>query len=271
VYVVAATTKAYAVNPSGTTKWGPITVGSIGVSDPPVVGPDGTIYMFDGWANELNSMDPATGAWVSTFTALGGIKLPPVTGADGTLYVVSTSDMLYALPDGGVLADSTVTAVTGISQVPVAGADGSFYWVDSDTSLNGNGPDGSALWAPYTFGGGSISGPPAAGLDGTIYLIDNVPALHYVSSTTGAGGAFTALSAPAFTPQAGPDGALYVVDSATDIYSVDTAGSTRWGPLSVSPSASAVNSRPRVSSDGIVYFGADDGNIYAVYSTAALP
>jgi len=268
IFVVAAGTKTYAVNPNGTLKWGPSPVVPAGIFAPPVPGSDGKVFIYDNSEPVVYALSSADGTGQSTFTAVMGIGLPSV-GPDGTIYFTDSNDMLYAVPPVEGFARSTATDVTGISMPPAGGSDGLMYVVKNNSDLYSLNPDGTAKWGPFT-AAGVIQPPLVFGTDGAVYAFDDAPGLYRISTTTGAGLPFTALSAISFQGVPGPGNMVYVVDSGTDLYGVGGDGVIDWGP--VSPPASALlTAAPAAAYDGTVYFAADDGLIYAVHSTAALP
>ncbi len=270
VYVVAASTKTYAVTASGSSKWGgPSPLFPSNITDPPVLGTDGTLYLYNGDAPELYALSVLTGAGVSTFTALTGIARPPVVGADGTIYVVDGSDMLYMVPPADGLARSTSTDVSGISSQLAPGPDGIVFLPKDNYDLYAFNPDGTQKWGPYNMPD-VVAEAPVVGADGAAYIYDATPAIHRVSSTTGAGSAFGSLAALSNTPVPGPDSLMYLVDDGTDIYAMNPDGSVKWGPLTV-PDGAALSSDPVFSRDGTLFFCTDDGKIYAVYATSSLP
>lgn len=270
VYAVAADTKTYALTPSGVSRWGgPSSFFPANITDPPVPGTDGAVYIYNGDVFSLYVLDPLTGVGGSTFTALSGIPRPPVIGSDGTIYVVDGSDMLYLVPPAEGLARSTSTDITGITAQLAAGPDGLIYLPKDNYDLYALNPDGTQKWGPYTMPN-MVTEAPVAGADGAAYVYDITPALHRVSSTTGAGFAFGSVAALSHTPLPGPDSLVYLVDGGTDIYAMRPDGSVKWGPLVV-PGGASLTSDPVISRDGTLYFCADDGNVYAVYATSSLP
>ncbi len=274
IYAVTDSGKTYALNPDKSSKWATPFVSATTVSVPPVIAPDGTAYVYDDSAN-LYQVTPG-GIGVSTFTDLTGIPGPPAIGANGTIYLLDGSDVLYSIPPEGLIA-STATDMSGISVPLTIASDGTIYWVD--TALHAWEADGSDKWGtsfPFT---GVVSDNPVLGTDAGVYLYSYdslAPAsvLYKVSSGTGAGMPFTpvpALTAVNFSAAPGPGGAVYVVDSDTDLYGINSAGSTEWGP--VAPDSGIISAPPQAGSDGTVAFTDDtaSGSVYAVYSTAALP
>lgn len=278
VYVVDNSSNAYAFKPDGTPKWGPKLQPITGIGASPVEGPDGKIYVYDGSSAipALYALDPATGNGVSTFTALAnGISLAPVRGPDGKLYIVSyngSDDILYAVPASG-LADSAQSIVTGIKFPPAVGADGSVYWSDG-SHVNAALPDGSAKWVlngAFAYLPALADIGPVIGLDGDIYVLDSGAGVEHVSSGDGSlvtafGSSFPPLSQPSAT---GPGGEVYGV-SVADISAARPDDTVLWGPFTAASPAAALTA-PVAASDGTVYAGADDGQVYAFYSTSKLP
>ena len=270
VYVVADSTKTYAVTPAGALKWGgPSSLFPTNISERPVVGSDGTVYLYNGDIGQLYALDPLTGTGVSTFTALNNVAVPPVIGEDDAVCLVDGDDFLRMVPPAG-LAGAVSYDATGVSGPLGAGPAGMVYMVKNNSDLYAVKPDGADKWgAPYS-AAGIITEAPVKGADGTAYIVDDVPAVYSVSSTTGAGFVFGSLANLSHTPVPAPDSSMYLVDAGTDLYDLNTDGSVKWGPLAP-PAAASITADPNVGADGTVYFSADDGNVYAVHGASALP
>jgi outer membrane protein assembly factor BamB len=133
IYAAFGDHNLYALNPNGTQKW------KFGTGDemfsPPVVGPDGTIYISSG---DLYAINPnGIKKWV--FSSPVGISASPAIGADGVIYIGDNdagAATLHALNPAGremwkFITGGTAHGVGFPVSTPVIGVDGTVYWVGS--------------------------------------------------------------------------------------------------------------------------------------------
>ena len=151
-----------ALSPEGAEKW---RFDRFGYGYAPVVGQDGTLYLFDG---ELFIINPS-GAVVQVPDSLVMSSLDyPALGPDGTIYV-SRSDTVVALwPDGSLRWQSEVNGhpVGG----PAVGTDSSICWVVSDSPrIRVFRPDGTPKWNANVKSGHWVS----AGERGSFTVVGN--------------------------------------------------------------------------------------------------
>ncbi|MDM7926150.1 MAG: PQQ-binding-like beta-propeller repeat protein [bacterium] len=244
VFVMDRTYAVHAFSPDGAPLWTfddfeePFFVKRDMGQRTPAIGSDGTVYA---GADGLYALDPATGRpmWHLSRTHFGRECIAsPVVGPDGTVFVVIGEDTLYAVrPDGsrrwafGFANEDELTMDT-----PAIGADGTLY-IATEKGLEGSflyavRPDGSLKWRIRTEGGRIVRASPAIGPDGTIYL------------ATKAGGG----------------------DSKGRLLAYSPSGVLMWEygleRLHTTPDDSY--SSPSVGADGVIYFGAETGMLYAV-------
>jgi hypothetical protein len=196
----------YAVNPDGTLKWGrTITVSSI--SSSPVIAPDGTIYIQDGF--DLAAFSPdGTQLWRRQLAdSSASSNASPSIGADGTIYIAEGIELQAINPNGtlkwryqtaewgeivstpAIAADGTIyIAYDGLYAVnldgslkwkfsnalfsqssPIIGADGTIYWREGWTFYAVN-PNGTQQWQISVPVPGSSMPSPVIGSDGTLYI-----------------------------------------------------------------------------------------------------
>lgn len=244
VYVMDRTYTVHAFSPDGSPLWTfddfdePVFVKRDMGQRTPAIGSDGTVYA---GADGLYALDPATGIprWHFSRTHFGRECIAsPVVGPDGAVYVVIGEDTLYAVnPDGsrrwafGFDNEDELTMDT-----PAIGADGALYVATergaAGSFLHAVNPDGSERWRIPVEGGRIVRASPSIAPDGTIYI------------ATKAGGG----------------------DSRARLLAVSPSGGLRWEytleRLHDTPDDSY--SSPSIGADGVIYFGAETGMLYAV-------
>jgi outer membrane protein assembly factor BamB len=219
---------------------GPVSVGR------PAIGPDGTIYMsaLDATLYALN--EDGSVKWTVPLgdnnDYMPGIDL---TGGpnNGTIYSDIISARLIALnPDGSTKWTFTIVPSSDIDSTPTVGPDGAIYFgTDGAQALFALNPNGTEKWRFPT--GGEVDNVAALSPDGTtVYFVSNDNNLYSLklaareADPTGAGGIN------------GPLG--------------------EW-TFPILAESGEVNSSPTVNpSDGTVYVGSDDHNVYALNSAA---
>jgi len=254
IYVSDVGFRIVAVNPDGNLKWQVWTHGE--VVGPPAVAPDGTIYVeiddppptgscADGLNKCLVALNPdGTIKW--GLYSFGEFNSPAV-GSDGTIFIDST-----AFNPNGTIQWQDQQAFNS----PSLGSDGTIYGT-TEGSLNAVNPDGTVQWQfPLEKGRGTCLSPDcstinyifvqessiAIGSDGILYFGSGV-----TSVTNGPGGSSSYgngnLSA------VNPDGTL-----------AWSLGLGSCGPCSINYAVSD----PAIGSDGTIYVGSSDGNLYAI-------
>lgn len=223
----------YALKPDGTLKWKlPI---PYGIFSSAAVGPDGTVYVgaFDYNLYAIRDLDSS--ADVLWKTNLGfTIYSSPTIGPDGTIYIGCLSFDVWGInPDG----TSRWQYTTGwcVFSSPALSPDGTVYIGSKDEHLYAFREDGSKVWATATgtfYDGYLVDSSPAIGEDGTIYV------------GTDPYGAAGQLPVP--------------VDKV--FYAFRPDGTIKW----YYPMNDGAESSPAIGSDGTIYVGSYDGNIYAL-------
>jgi outer membrane protein assembly factor BamB len=208
------------------------------------------------------STNPGSQKW--TFSNGGAIGNPAI-GADGTIYVGCGSNLCAVNPEGTL--EWAFPVNLEVTDVPAIGADGTIY-VGANTFIYAINPDGSQKWSNAI----SVSGytSPAIGADGGIYVEDQ-DKLIAIDSQTGVGGGWILLNTTT-SPAVGSDGTVY----ATSWCNVGEGGYSLVAfPPALSPLAwlwqtgltdtcgNALSSAA-IGSDGTIYIGSADGNLYAV-------
>ena len=304
IYEMAQDGNLYAFNPSGpsnTPKWIlPLGTGTAGYTNAPAIGPYGKIYVAtgDGFLFAVTD-DITTGAgavlWqypAASADALGSFYATPAIGADGTIYVGSGSPgHLYAIspPQSGGVGTLKWTFSPNDSNIdtsPAIGVDGTIYvasWLGHVYAINP--ANGAKKWQYPKAGSpaiGLVDSSPAIGADGTIYVGSQENGLSAIKPDGTLKWAFTSTSTGTGvdnmkSPVIGPDGTIYIGNEGTSshpgflraILDTGTQGALKWEYQIPAPSFDpsgyyGVSDTPAVNSNGVIYFGASDGQVYAL-------
>jgi outer membrane protein assembly factor BamB len=128
----------------------------------------------------------------------------------------------------------------------------------------GYGANGTLRWSAAAGYADRVEGSPVIGLDGTVYIGADDGRVYAFNGVTGAiRWATTVQTAGAdSTPVLGADHSLYV-GAGNGVVALDAAtGIQKWR----GDTGGDVESAPTLSSDGTLYFGADDARVYALDS-----
>jgi outer membrane protein assembly factor BamB len=174
IYYQGADAHLYAVRSNGTLKW-QVTNKNYGFV-PPVIGPDGRIYVGDyqDWFYCLNP-DNGQEIWSINFgSSASGFVNAPIITSDGVIYISSWDGNLYAMNLDGTLLWKFNQAYS-VQGTPGVGKDGTVYTM-TDRLYSLNPSDGSVNWSfkpvdiPNSMGWWFESSPVIAD-NGTIYVI----------------------------------------------------------------------------------------------------
>jgi len=253
IYVSAMGVYVVAIRPDGTLKWELAAGGT--VLDPPAVAPDGTVYV------GIDDPDPS-GLCFQCLEALnpnGTVKWgalgydpgysSPAIGSYGTVYISG-----WAInPDG------TVKWQTGTFLSPSIGPDGTIYG-SVDGGLYATNPDGTPQWR-FPIDGSSVSCT-----DGVCFYVF----IHQSSAVVGSNGMVYFGSAVTHGESSCCFSSLHGTGS---LYAVSPNGTLAWKFAMVSIVGSCgpdsceqifAVSDPAIGSDGTIYVGGSDGNLYAI-------
>lgn len=235
--------------------------GTAGLSDSPVVGTDGTIYVgsyLDGQSRFLAINPNGTLKWSADIYG-GTTEGIPAIGSDGAIYFttsggVNQNGLLYCLnPDGSLRwtgNDASLTHFWGVGTGLALEDDGTIYLCDSvGGALKAVNPDGTLKWS-FPLGAGSWSSPAIAD-DGTIYVGQDDHVLFGLNpngSEKWSVKLSEVASYYACSPAVGEDGILYFGDW-DRFYAITPLGQVAWSV------EFGVTSSPAIGSDGTIYVG----------------
>jgi len=249
------------------------------------LGADGTIYFgndyngLEGYAS-LCALD-GDGSLKWRFKMQGGVFSSPAIGPDGTIYFGSLDRRLYAVEDSityGKLKWQFQTSWQ-IYSSPAIAPNGTIYVGGLDFNLYAIDPDGTEKWRYHT--NSCIFSSPIIGPEGEIYVGSKDHNLYALDdSVTYAKlrwkhpfGTFYDGHLVDSSPAMGPDGTVYVgvdpygaagqtpVPIDTAFYAVRPDGARKW---SFAMLEDGTESSTAIGRDGMVYIGANDGNLYAI-------
>ncbi len=258
IYIGSQDGYLYAFNANGSLKWKCNTSSTIAGS--PAIGSDGTIYVAGD--NGLFAFLPTGDQKWSFMTSGGSIGTSPAVGTRNVVYVGTTDGKLYAVDANGNSKWPNPAALGGpILSSPAIGADGTIYVGCNDGKFYALYPDGTQRWSYLTGANSPVMSSPAIDSDGTIY-VGSSNGMVYAFQPNGAikwrVSRITAIDAP---PVLGWDDVLYVGSESGVMTAINTAdGTLRWEYMA----SGAISAAAAVASDGTVYFGSDDRNLYAV-------
>ncbi len=270
----------FALNPDGTLKWKYDTVLSM---YSPSLGSDGTVYVQD--ASTLYAITPdGTLRWTYSLNTQFDVgQTAPAIGADGTVYV--GADQLYAInPDGTLKWKNKPGALNPyIRSSPAIAFDGTIYvGVTGATSaiLMAVNPDGTTKWN-HTIGlFQAIFSSPAIGADGTVYFgAETAGALTtgfvYALNPDGTHKwRYSTNNTSRSSPAIGSDGTIYIgtksyvgtktaTSTNAEFLALNSDGTLKW-KYSINVDAADIYCSPAIGSDGLIYFGAETGFLYAL-------
>jgi outer membrane protein assembly factor BamB len=252
VYVQDSRDVVYALSPAGALKWYYNDYQSFYFRDVgqrnPAIGADGTLYVA---SDGLYALDPATGRRIWHFShpqyADRDCRASPAIGQDGTIYVVIGEDMLFAITPGGrmrwVFAFDNDWEMSFTS--PAIDRNGVIYLATEGKPSSGDysmvyaiNPDGTQRWKYPVEGGRFVRASPAVATDGSIYIA---------------------------TKSSGTDWPAKLID-------LSPSGQKLWDYTieRVHETPDDSYSTPSVGADGLLYFGAETGYLYALDPNGAL-
>jgi len=243
---------------NGSLKWSYDNEGDI--ESAAAIGENDVIYIGTIWCsivpNHLLAIYTNNGTVKWKFEVDHWIYSSPVIGNDGTIYFGCADNFIYALyPDGSLRWKYETDAM--VLSSPAIGEDGTIYCGSHDHYLYALYPNNGTLkWRFPTEHWVRTS--PCIGDDGTIYCVSLDEHLYAINpdgtfkwkTNVGAG----------TSPTMGRDGTIYC--GADKLYAINPVnGSVMW---SYDNSGYICGGTPCSSLDGTIYFGTDNGRIYAV-------
>jgi len=189
----------------------------------------------------------------------------PAVGNDGVVYIGNEDGELYAInPTGTEKWRFTVGGGNEFNSSPALDeAAGKLYvGCDNDTLYALDITNGSPVWA---YGAQDIiSSSPAIASDGSIIFGDEGDSGRvYILNADGTERRIFIAEGPIYSSPALSGSTIYFAASDTFFYALDTNGTVQ---TFIPPTSQSVHSSPAIGLSGVIYYGTDDGNLYALNS-----
>ena len=250
----------YALNPDGTMKWRYPTEYAI-YSSSPAISPDGTIVFGEYGSNVYGLYPNGTQKW--RFSDLLMTYSSPALGPDGTVYIGAednshgTDTNVYALNPDGTLKWKYPTGGT-VRPAPSIGPDGTVYVGNGRGDVYALNPDGTLKWK-YAAGVWFDHSSVAIAEDGTLYVGNGGGDLFALNPDGTLKWTYDGLAGSIMSsPMIGGDGTIYF-GCGRNITAVSPEGSLKW----IYTAGDEVFSSATIASDGTLYIGSRDYNLYA--------
>lgn len=227
---------------------------------PPVVGPDGAVYVASHEAASLDAEGRARWTTPLPGHAFGAPALSP----DGNLFVtvLSGTVMVLRASDGSVLRriDLPTSAHAGVLVLD----DGSFVVGTDDGHVRSYANDGRARWDFTTRGAREALGVramPALGRDGTVVVGADDGCIYGLRAADGTEAFRVTTSLPVrSSARVDADGWIFVGAEDDTLRALEPSGAVAWSVVL----GSDIDGSPAILPDGTLVVGADDGALYAL-------
>jgi outer membrane protein assembly factor BamB len=258
--------------------WPPYTTGGP-VKSTPTVADDGTIYVGsdDGHLYAINPGDGSLEWKFPSFGSIGPVRSQPAVGNAGTIYFGSEDGKIYAVSPAGAELNAFEIQANIPVHSPLVGAGGKVYVGADNSKFYGFDASLNREWE-FTAAGPISYGRPALGPNGNIHISHRIEANGRIYSlnpaireTDPAGALFPVTAEREWEFDVGDGiqfmpgidqltGTIYSDRSGNRIVAIKATGTQDW-EFNL---GTDFDSTPVVGKDGTVYFGADDGKLYAI-------
>jgi len=256
IYIGSADKAFYSIRSDGSLRWSYVSADAL--SSSPAIDTNGMIYVgFSGCVNSMNS----TGSIVWSYGTAGPVVSSPALTAGGTVCSGSDDNRIYSISSVGLLCwsyetageDDSSPAIAQDERVFIGSRDNNIYSIDSNGLLSWS--YAIPMIGPYT--------SPAISASGTLYFAGNyVPNLYSIASS---GSLEWSYATGSYVTAASVDSGdvIHFVSRNGNIYSINSDCTLEW---SYSTGDQIVYSFPAIGSDGTIYVGSMDSNLYAIYA-----
>ena len=259
------------LNSAGSLFWS-YTTGSIpgaGIYNSPAIDTDGKVYISSDnkkvrCFNSIGSLSWSywTGDQMDASTAIG---------EDGRIYIGSFDNTLYSLNSAGTLCWSYTTGGDVISS-PALDNNNTIYVGSDDNVLYSFNSSGALRWS-YEMADKFGYSSPALESDGKVYIGSSDNSFYSINSQGSLSWSYNAGCDVISSSAIDDDGMIYVGSGDSSmypgiLYCLESSGSLLW---SYYYSDGGIKSSPSIGSGGILFFGSDDYNIYALIDPTITP
>jgi len=257
----------FAVNPDGSQKWR--------FDDPngqltdAVIGPTGTVYVGSG-DNFLYALNPSDGSDIFRINTFAPITTKPAVDGSGFIYVSSGSFVFKIDPSvPAIIGQYSPAANPSVRSAPVLNSDGSrIYAIFNDDQLYAIASATlTEVW--HRPASGSVGSPAVHPSTGDIYVSANTGVTRW-NSAGSFQGSFGLGSSVSTGPTLSRDGnTLYVGYTTGRLVARTAAGlGPKW--IYATLGSQPIAARPQIDANEHIYFGANDNNVYALFSDGTL-
>jgi outer membrane protein assembly factor BamB len=257
----------YALNSDGGLIWSYRTADAIYTS--PAVGCEGEVY-FGSLDNQLYALTSIGELYWSYHHPGDGIQdnflsSPMVYGCD--IYLQARTCLLVLNPDGSLKwTFDTYAADTAHYSSPAVGNDGKIYWGSGNVRIVYSADaDGMIDWSYVT--GGSVFSSPAVGSDGSVYVGTHDNNLYTFTSVGTFSWSYLTAHDVLSSPGIDGSGNIYVGSKDNRMGAYTSVGALIW---SYETASDIWSSPSIACSVGRVYFGSEDHKVYVLNSNGTL-
>ncbi len=257
IYVTTFNGKLHCIHPNGTVNWTFDTSSSI--TSTPAIDTNGTIY-FSADDDLLYAINPnGTEKW--NLTVYGMYHSSPLIDDDNIIYIGTSMGLKAVNPDG--TERWTFNTNGDVASSPALSPDNVIYFGDDSWKFYAIDRSGNELWTNDT---GTIVSSPSVTSDSWHIYVGCNNGQFYSLSKNGFGEWFNFTSGDIYftCPAVDSVGVVYTPGGdSLDAYKPDkyhTDGELIWR----FQTGNTIYSSPAIGSDGTIYFGSNDNNIYAL-------
>lgn len=254
VYITVSNARmVYAINADGTVRWS--AKPQYYLDQPPVLGPDGTIYSTDDIGHVFALGADGTQKWNASIGQYS--YSAPTLASDGHVYFPHLTKLYAYNPDGTLDWSKSYSMSTyGKPRFATVDKEGTIYF--GAYNLEAVHPDGTEKW---TFTGSGPGGTaPAIGPDGTIYFGSDNTTFYAVRPDNTLKWTFPTGASIFSSAAIGSEGTIYFGSNDGKLYALNPDGTLKWA-LQL---GDMLQSSPAIGSDGTIYIAGANGTLFAV-------
>jgi hypothetical protein len=254
----------------------------------PAIGPSGWIYGTTSSRYLCAYTNAPSVAWAADYGAGYSLTTPATIGSDGTLYVALLAGgtaLINALTPGYTPSGKWsfgISSANIYSPIAYWSADASLYFANTGMSktlyaIIDSATSSSNKWNHPLPDADELASAPIIGPTGTVYMVYRLTAGGVrLSAFDGSSGniawSYDLAGSAHGSPAVASDGTVYFCAGtvgSSALYAVRDFGASATPLWNYPVTQNVGNSSVAIGPDGTVYFGTEDGTLYAVYGSAA--